>query len=127
MERTIIQILVRSISTVIVTVTRPHTRYALAIHTIEFGGITSVILWNAHALFVHELRIVVATALGLSIHTRMTTLSTASVILQTRIGLTLLTRIAEHVNVSGRILQAFDHFNHIGTGMLFRSIDTSQL
>lgn len=100
MERTIVGVLIRVIATIIFTITRPHSRNALSVHAVEFTMIAGVVLRRTHSTFVHYLRVIVAATFCQTIQTRMTALRASTVVLQTRIGSALLTRLTVDVNAA---------------------------
>lgn len=127
MERTVVHIFIRVVPTVIVSITGPHSRNAFTILAVEFARIAGMILGSTHASLIDRLRRVVTLALCLPIQSRVAALRTTTIILQTRVSLTLLPAVAVHVYVPRRILQPFHHLDHIRPSMLLRSIDAPQL
>lgn len=100
MERTVVGVLVRVVTTIIVSVARPHSRNALAVHAVELAGVARQVLGHAHSAFVHQLRIVVASTFRLTVQSRMATLRASTVVLQTWIDRAFLSARTVHVNVT---------------------------
>ena len=89
-ERAIALVLVRVIAAVVVAVTRPQTRDALAVGAVEFVALARVIALHAHAVVVDQFRVLVALALGRAVGARVARLRAAAVVQRARVELTTL-------------------------------------
>lgn len=81
MERTIILVFIAVITTIVITITSPHTWNTFAVFTQEPALIAGIILRYAHTAFIDLLRILIAGTFSFTIQTWMTAMCASAIIL----------------------------------------------
>lgn len=123
----VIFVFVGAISAIVVAIAGPHPGGAATIPTGKLVGVAGDVLGHAHSVLVHEPAVVVALALDGPVHARMTGLIAATVRDVARIHFALLPVRRVNVQIPWRVVQPFHQLHLVGTGVLLRAIDSSQL